>query len=204
MKRLIIAPHGDDEVLGVGGTAAKYAAHGDEIVICNVTIGQPPVFSDEAARATIKQLEPARKLLGVDHTVYLNFPAVMLDTIPRYKLNEALIKLISDESPRVVYIPHFADVNADHRMVADACMVALRPRGDYCVREIYSYETLSSSEWSAPCAANSFIPTVWEDITDYLDLKIKAMSIITTQLHPYPNSRSLEAIRALAMLAGRR
>ena len=37
MRVLVFAPHRDDEVLGVGGTIAKYVKNGDEVFVCEVT-----------------------------------------------------------------------------------------------------------------------------------------------------------------------
>ena len=39
MKVVVIAPHNDDEILGVGGTMAKLAKQGHEVVVCEVTAG---------------------------------------------------------------------------------------------------------------------------------------------------------------------
>ena len=39
MRAVIIAPHNDDEILGVGGTMAKLAKAGNEVVVCEVTAG---------------------------------------------------------------------------------------------------------------------------------------------------------------------
>ena len=36
MKVMVIAPHMDDEVLGMGGTIARHVAGGDEVFICFV------------------------------------------------------------------------------------------------------------------------------------------------------------------------
>ena len=47
MKVLVIAPHPDDEILGVGGTMAKRSAKGDEVYVCVVTKGCPPLFNEE-------------------------------------------------------------------------------------------------------------------------------------------------------------
>ena len=44
-KLLIIAPHPDDEVIGVGGTIVKRALAGDEVYVCVVTKGCMPLFS---------------------------------------------------------------------------------------------------------------------------------------------------------------
>lgn len=47
MKVLVIAPHPDDEIIGVGGTIAKRANAGDNVYVCIVTKGQEPVFKKE-------------------------------------------------------------------------------------------------------------------------------------------------------------
>ncbi len=44
MKILVIAPHADDEVLGVGGTIARYAEEGHQVYVCVVTVGQVPMY----------------------------------------------------------------------------------------------------------------------------------------------------------------
>ena len=47
MRVLVIAPHPDDEIIGVGGTIAKRAKSGDEVYVCVVTKGGPPLFNPE-------------------------------------------------------------------------------------------------------------------------------------------------------------
>ena len=44
MNVLVIAPHDDDEVLGVGGTIAKHVSKGDRVYVCIVTSGTEPLF----------------------------------------------------------------------------------------------------------------------------------------------------------------
>jgi LmbE family N-acetylglucosaminyl deacetylase len=83
-----------------------------------------------------------------------------------------------------------------------ATLVATRPTNDCPVKELLCYETLSETEW-APTAVNSaFVPTVFINITDYLETKLQAMTCYRTQLKEPPHSRSLETIRALATLRG--
>ncbi len=60
----------------------------------------------------------------------------------------------------------------------------------------------SEPGWDVPNVTNEFIPTSYNDISDYLDKKVTAMQLFTTQIAEYPNPRSVEAIRALAMLRG--
>ena len=44
---LVIAPHPDDEIIGVGGTIAKRVKTGDEVYVCIVTKGMEPIFPKE-------------------------------------------------------------------------------------------------------------------------------------------------------------
>ena len=202
MRVLIIAPHPDDEVLGCGGIIAKNVSEGNEVYVGIVTKMCEPIFADELDVQNKEHCLNAHKLLGVRKTVFLDHPAAMLESVPRHVFNSSIGRLISDLQPDEVYIPHRGDLHLDHKMVADACMVALRPRFDYSVKRVYAYETLSETEWDTPNTVNVFMPNVFVDISDFIDVKIAAMKEYKNQVCEFPNPRSAEAIRALAMLRG--
>ncbi len=202
MNIMVIAPHRDDEIIGVGGTIAKYSSQGDFVFVCVLTHGVEPICKPELDEKIKSECVEADKLLGVKKTIFLDFPAAMLETIPRNVINDALTKTIQEIEPDIVYIPHRGDMQLDHKLTVDAAMVALRPKYSHVVKKIYAYETLSETGWDVPNVTNQFIPTSYNNITDYLDLKIRAMQVFTTQIAEYPNPRSSEAIRALAMHRG--
>ena len=202
MVVLVVAPHPDDEIIGVGGTVAKRVANGDEVYVCVVTKGCRPLFSEESVDQVRAECREADAFLGVKETIFLDFPAVMLETVPRYELNQGLVDVVKRISPDEVYIPHRGDMQIDHQMVVDAAMVALRPKGVSTVKRIYSYETLSETGWNIPNTTNEFIPTVYEDISNFLETKIDAMEKFKTQLSPFPAARSTGAIEALAKYRG--
>ena len=202
MKILVIAPHPDDEVLGCGGTIARYAEEGHEVYVCVVTKGTEPLFPEEQVTQVRSECAEADRLLGVKETRFLDFPAAMIESVPRYKLNDSISALIREIDPDEVFIPHRGDMQLDHKMIVDACMVALRPRGNNRVSRIYAYETLSETGWDIPNTVNEFIPTVYIDITDHIERKIEGMKVFESQLADYPAARSIEAIRALAMYRG--
>ncbi len=199
---LVIAPHPDDEVLGCGGTIAKHVANGDEVYVSIVTKGCEPIFSTEQVEQVRSECRRADEFLGVKQTIFMNFPAAMLETVPRYEFNGAFIKLIQDIKPDMVYMPHRGDMQIDHKMTVDAAMVALRPKYQHVVKKIYAYETLSETGWDQANTTNEFIPTSYNEITGYLDKKIEAMKVFESQLAGYPNARSVAAIQALAMYRG--
>lgn len=202
MNILVIAPHRDDEVIGVGGTIAKHSSLGNLVFVCVLTHGIEPICSPELDEKIRRECIQADKLLGVKETRFLNFPAAMLETVPRHELNDALVKTVQQIKPDIVYIPSRGDMQLDHKIAVDAAMVALRPKYQHVVKKIYAYETLSETGWDIPNTTNEFIPTSYSDITDYLYTKINAMKIFTTQIAEYPNPRSVDAIKALAMYRG--
>lgn len=202
MNILVVAPHPDDEVLGCGGTIAKYADNGDDVYVAIVTKGGKPLFKDEQVETVRNECLKADRFLGVKETIFMDFPASMVENVQRYKFNEAFIQLIQRIRPDIVYIPHRGDMQLDHKMVVDAAMVALRPKYKHVVKRIYAYETLSETGWDIPNVMNEFIPNVYNNISKFMDKKIEAMQMFKTQMSAYPAARSLRAVEALAMYRG--
>lgn len=202
MKVLVFAPHPDDEIIGVGGTIAKRAQAGHEVYVCIVTKGRAPMFDIDFIERGRRECREADAKLGVKETIFLDFPAVMLETVPRFEFNAKIADVVQNIKPNEVYIPHRGDMQLDHQMVSDAAMVAVRPRGNYYPERVYAYETLSETGWNIPNAINDFIPTVYENITSTLNTKMNSMSIFESQLAPFPAARSIGAIEALAKFRG--
>ena len=202
MNVLVIAPHPDDEVLGCGGTIAKYAEKGDSVYVAIVTKGDLPLFDPSFIEQGREECRKADSYLGVKETIFMDFPAARLEEVPRYELNDAFIKLVQRIKPDIVFLPHRGDMQLDHKMTVDAAMVALRPKYKHVVGKIYSYETVSETGWDAPNTVNEFIPTVYKDISKQIKKKIESLSQFKSQIAEFPNARSLKAVEALAVYRG--
>ncbi len=202
MNVLVIAPHPDDEILGCGGTIAKYVYEGHDVYVAIVTKGIEQLISKEDVEQVRNECRRAGQYLGVTKTLFMDFPAVKMEEIPRYELNDAFIELLQSIKPQVVYIPHRGDMQLDHKLTVDAAMVALRPKYKHVVSGIYAYETLSETGWDVPNTMNEFIPNMYNDITHYLDKKKEAFSMYKSQIADYPNARSLKAVESLACYRG--
>lgn len=202
MRVLVVAPHPDDEVLGAGGTIAKRARGGDDVYVCIATKGYEPIHPANVIEAGRKEAEVAHRLLGVRETFFLDFPATSLDTIPQYKINGGISELVRSLCIEEVYTPFIGDIHKDHRIVADAVMVAVRPKFERNVRRVYAYETISETGWNIPGLHNAFDPNVFEDISDYVDLKVRALETYKSQVEPYPAARSSRAAKSLAEYRG--
>ena len=203
MKRVLaIAPHSDDEIIGLGGTLLKHIQQGDEVYVCIVTRGCEPLFPKALMEKLRAETLNCHQKLGVKKTFVLEFPSVMLESVPRYELNGAMAKVFEEVAPQIVYIPHFGDMQKDHALVSESAMVCVRPKYAYKVEGVYAYETLSETEWNIPHTTNAFIPQRYVDITDTLAGKIELLQCYESQLSEFPNSRSVEAMTALAKYRG--
>lgn len=197
MRVLVIAPHNDDEILGVGGTIAKYIDEGHEVVVCEVTSGDPELW-----KMIVSEANEAHKVLGVKRFECLHLPVVELKNANVKIVNEAFNRVIQSVSPNIVFLPHKGDIHSDHQETFKAAMVALRPYRGLKIKAIYAYETLSETEWNAPSVENAFIPDTWNDISSYFNRKAEALKCYQSQLSDFPNPRSLMAVEALARLRG--
>ena len=202
MRVLVIAPHADDEIIGAGGTIVKHVSNGEEVYVCIVTRGVKPLFSDEYMKRVRNESLVCHKHIGIKKTFFLEFPSVMLEEQHRYEINGKLLDVVKEVEPDEVYIPHVGDMQKDHQIVAEAAMVALRPKYPFAPKRIYAYETLSETGWNIPNIQNEFIPNVFSDVSLYLDAKLEAMKMYVSQLSDFPDARSLEAIKALAQFRG--
>ena len=146
---LVIAPHPDDEVLGVGGTIARLADEGRHVTVVIVTKGNAEFFDAGLIEQGRREAREAHRLLGVAHTAFLDLPAARLDQVPHMALNAALLQVIEETRPGLVFVPFRGDLHRDHQLVFDSTLVAVRPINGLVVSEILSYETLSETNWNA-------------------------------------------------------
>ena len=199
---MVIAPHPDDEVLGCGGTIARHVQQGDEVHIVVVTRGTPDLFPPERTERVRREARQAHDVLAVTETHFLDLPAALLDTVPKYRQATEISSAIEKVPPEVLYLPHHGDLHPDHGAASLAALVAARPSPQCPVRKLLCYETLTETEWAPPTADKVFCPNVFINIESHLQKKLDAMSCYVSQLREPPSSRSLKTIEALAVYRG--
>ncbi len=199
---MIVAPHPDDETLGVGGTIAKYSAQGADIFVLIVSGHLPPLYSRKDYDKTVHEAQSAFKLLGVSQSEFLEIPATMINSKPLHKVNGRISKIINDFKPHIVFCP-YPDRHIDHRLIFDSVMVATRPVGiGRDIEILAAYETLSETHWNAPHIEPNFTPNWVVDITEQIDKKLDALRCYKSQISDFPGPRSIEAVEALTKFRG--
>ncbi|SDD38146.1 N-acetylglucosaminyl deacetylase, LmbE family [Paracoccus isoporae] len=199
---LVIAPHPDDEVLGVGGTMARLSDAGAELHVAIVTTGRAPRFASEQVAAVRAEAKAAHDALGVTETHYLDCPAAELGEYAHTELNAAISAVVGNVAPRTIFAPHPGDIHLDHQLSFLSALVASRPHQQAYPTQIFAYETLSETNWNAPYLTPGFLPNMFIDISDSLQRKLDAFAMFESQQKPPPHERSVASLTALATLRG--
>ncbi len=203
-KILIVAAHPDDEVLGCFATVAKKIKQGYEaytLILSGGKTSRGKVSKKELDNLK-KEMLNANKLIGIKTVFQANFPDNSFDAVPLLTIVKRIEEIKNKIKPEIIFTHHIGDMNVDHQLTHKAVLTATRPMNDECVKTIYSMEIPSSTEWNNYSKETSFIPNVFSDITDTIELKIKAMAEYKSELRDYPYPRSLKHIRELAKVNG--
>ena len=198
-KILVVAAHSDDEVLGCGGTLLKHIARGDEVHVMFLTNGVGARGSDDGANARSNACEKVMVQIGVSSFRQLDYPDNQLDGTALLEIVKVVEDFISVIRPTIIYTHFQGDLNVDHRVCSAAVSTACRPLSGTSHIQIFAFEVASSTEWSIE---DAFKPSHFVNIENFLDDKLKLMSIYDDEVRPFPHPRSLEAISALAKWRG--
>lgn len=207
-KILVVAAHPDDEVLGCGGSIARHVEEGNRVYTLILGEGVTSRYkkrelADKKELFDLKaQAGDAASVLGVKRVFFSDFPDNSFDSTPILKIIKEIEKIKEIVKPSIIYTHHYGDLNVDHRVVYNAVLTAFRPLKKEIVREIYSFEVFSSTEWAGPNKEIHFIPDTFVDISKTIEKKIKALKCYRKELRPYPHPRSIKNVKLLASKRG--
>jgi LmbE family N-acetylglucosaminyl deacetylase len=198
-RAMSIYAHPDDQEFSIGGTLAKWARAGCEVISVIITSGdsgsndpaKDGSHKKELAELREKEQLAANAVLGVKETVFLRYADGELE--PTIELRKDLTRIIRQYKPDVVlagnpeawfygddYVNH-----PDHRAAAQAAATAVFPSAG--TRLIFTELLEAGYE---PHEVKRFYihgtdkVNTWVDITDTLDIKIKALQEHVSQVDP--------------------
>ncbi|WP_161594703.1 UDP-4-amino-4,6-dideoxy-N-acetyl-beta-L-altrosamine N-acetyltransferase [Helicobacter sp. MIT 11-5569] len=200
---LIVAAHPDDEVLGCFGSVARFIKQGAEAYTLILGEGKTSrgTTSKEELEILNQEFELANKSIGIKKVFREYFPDNCFDSVSLLDIVKAVEKIKNIVKPNIIFTHFENDLNIDHKITYQAVLTATRPLPNECVKQIYSFEILSSTEWNFGV---SFGGNVFFDISETIEDKIKAMRYYQSELCEYPHPRSLKGIEIQARLQGMR
>lgn len=200
---LVVAVHPDDETLGCGGTLFKHARAGDTlhwlIATCMTQTGG---FSGSQIGQRDRQIASVTKFYGFKSVHSLGIPTMTVDTVPMSDLVSRVASVLKKVRPDIIYLPFINDVHSDHRAIFSAAISCLKSFRYPSVKKVLMMETQSETDFSPAIQATSFVPNCFVDISAFLNKKVSAMRLYSSELGKHPFPRSVKGIRALAALRG--
>lgn len=194
---MVFAPHPDDDIIGCAGSIAKHVQQGRRVRVVYLTTGDAGSLTcpkPELAKVRSKEAVQAAAVLGLVESdlIFLNNP----DGYLPYSAENLvlLVNLIRKYRPSLVYLPHAQDQPKDHRvtheLVLEACRRAGGPWFQECSGEPWAAETLLGYEIWNPLSTVAYT----EDITEFIDLKLKALQQHQSQLKAVDYAEAIKGL----------
>lgn len=202
-KICIVSVHPDDETLGAGGSILKHRAMGDEVhcIFCT-SIFQSEGFSAEIISKRQEEIKKVSQAYGFKQTYFLDLKTMQIDTYPRAFLVSKFSEIFHTIKPNILYLPFAYDAHSDHRIIFEAAFSCTKSFRYPFLEKVLMMEVLSETDFAPSFPSQSFIPNVFVDISDFIERKCEIMAIYASEIAPPPFPRSLENIKALALLRG--
>jgi LmbE family N-acetylglucosaminyl deacetylase len=204
---LICVAHPDDETIGCGGAIAHHVKDKDKVYCLYMTNGVGARHSktkDKLINERKKNSLLASKILGFEWLLDCcgDFPDNGMDKVKLLEVVKKIEKAKKKIIPHIIYTHNPHDLNIDHRIVAEATLIAFRPQAKEVWNKILAFEIPSSTDFAYFKKNKNFQPNYFLDIEKFWKKKKKALQAYATEIKKFPNSRSLKGIEILSKFRG--
>jgi LmbE family N-acetylglucosaminyl deacetylase len=201
---LVVVAHSDDESISMAGTIVKHVNKGDKVFVVSMTdgVGARDHTETDEINERKKASLVASEILGFEWGYCYEFKDNAMDGYPLIEVVKAVEKAKQKYKPTLVYTHSGADLNVDHRVVANAVLTAFRPQPNEKCRELRLFEVVSATDYGNAAITNSFCPNLFIDITNEWSQKADSLSAYSAEMREYPHSRSIKGIKNLSRIRG--
>ena len=190
MKRsiLLVFAHPDDESFGVAGTVARYTQQGVPVELICATRGEKGTRLDvpdntDTGTAREAELRTAAAVMGIRRIHFLGYIDGELETANDDEVAGKVLSIMQEFQPEVVITFGSDGITGhpDHIAIGKAATRAFEMlvRKDSSLRKLY-YVTTDTSEIGGATRPDEQVTTAI-DISDYLDIKIRAVAAHRSQ-----------------------
>ena len=167
LKVVCIGGHPDDPESGCAGTLSRYTEFGHSVTVLYLTRGERGIRDkglEEAGKIRTAECEKACQVMGTQARFFGQIDGATEMTRAHV---EAMMKVLAEEQPDVVFAHWPIDTHMDHQV---ASMLALRACMDLRERpHLYFFEVNTGSQ------TQGFLPNTYVDITSVLEKKKAAV-----------------------------
>lgn len=204
-KILIIAAHPDDEIIGCGATIFKLKNKNliKVLFICKT-------FDNRRDLKTIKNYDQRKRIaikvskkIGILDPIFLNYEGLEIQRKQIAQIANNIYDQIANFQPSTIFTHCIDDLHHDHRAVAEATLIATRPKKQLnFLKQIFAYEIPSASEYLIK-KNKVFNPNYFIDVSKFYKKKIQILNkFYKNELRPYPNIRSIKSLQNIMKYRG--
>src|SRR3989344_5039538 len=167
---LIFSAHGDDEIIGMGGSILKYLNEGKSIIQTVFTTGEKshPHFKEEIiTNIRRKEMEKVAKKIGIKKLIYFNLKEGSIKKgIEENEIKPQIKKLIEKANPEKIFTVSSSEIHPDHRAVNEVILEIVDSLNK-------KYQVYTFNIWTFPKLIPD--PFIYTDISDNFWKKIDLM-----------------------------
>lgn len=175
---LVFGAHNDDQLIGLGGTIAKYTKEGIRVVVYVFSYGEsshPHYKKKTIARIRVDECLRSDKVLGVTETVFLGLhEGHFQEDFKKKNCAGTIRRAIRKYNPEKIFLHSVDDPHPDHRAVHNLILEILD--GIYFTHEVYTYEV-----WNPLTFRKRSSPRLVVDVTDTFKKKLRSFHCHTSQ-----------------------
>lgn len=210
MKALFVYAHPDDESMATGGTIAKLVKDGVTVKLITATRGEvglrgePPLCStEELGKVREEELKNAGKILGIEHIYFFDYIDGTLHTVSLSELTKKILVLLEKEQPDIVFTfdKEGGTKHPDHIQIAKATTQSFARYAKKAKKTIRLYHKVNPRSFLQKLEKDGVLFYTFAkvkgseesdistsiDISDVLDIKIKAIKCHKTQRKDWEN-----------------
>ena len=191
-KILIISPHGDDELLGMGGYIINEIQKGHKVHVMFGTDGT----NEENSKLRIKEIESVSKFIGFTYEIMYHNMDGTLYQISKNDIIGKIDKRINELKPDEFY-SCYPSHHQDHEFIYECCKAAMRLKEGF-IPSIYGlYEYIFIDPLSLPQGGLMYI-----DISKSINKKLEAFKLYKSQNKKSPSPLTIDSVKTLAKMRG--
>lgn len=186
MNILAIGSHPDDLEIACGGTIARYAKEGHKVFMCHIAngdLGHKIIKPEELARIRRKEAEDAAAVLGAE-SVYLGMEVGDSKVEAHDKaVRDKVVEVIRYADADVIITHNPDDYMRDHMQAsAISCDASFGCTLPFIIEGSEEMGKFPPVFYMDTLAGIGFIPTEYVDITDEIELKLRALACHKSQI----------------------
>lgn len=175
---IAVGAHPDDVEIGMGATVAKMVAQGLEVVLVDLTDGEPTPRGTHETR--MREAQASAHSLGVAKRITL--PLRNRELADTVEARTMLAEIVREHRPRLLFAPYPLDAHPDH-IAASAICEAARFYGKFVKTEMSGQPHLVAHIYHYFAVHLRFVakPSFVMDVTGHESAKLAALASYVSQ-----------------------